>query len=364
MVEFVRGRQDQAYNQLADELGISSAKSVHDKIAGLPLPPDLQQRFGSAHLPTPLEDPRMYTVMTQVFAGLSRECDDFGTTPLPHPFFATLPAGDIDATTVEEPSTKTPVVFFEQGLFSFFYDMAKLMAWAAPPLTEAQLTDDVKLAEIRNSFTMPMHATEYFVGTLSAYAQSGSPVAESTPIPEPEHNLYLSVNLLNQMVRFAMGHELAHIRERDGEKPQTPELEYHADSLAVSLVTTLADNYHGSWAVGYWGCELALVALNLLYKTIGLFTFGVGAERLTWISQTHPEPLKRRENLRGIWLNPRSPKPGVAAARMVSAMMEALFKRLWEIGSPGFFLLYERGERASPRWRNTVERLKAVAAKP
>jgi hypothetical protein len=162
------------------------------------------------------------------------------------------------------------------------------------------------------------------------------------------------------MERFVMAHELAHIRQQHINKPQTPDLEYEADALGVSLVTTLADIHHGSWAIGYWGCELAIVALHFLYRAIGLFTFG--DDRLKWISKTHPDPLSRRENLRGIWLNKRSPEEGVAAAREVSGMMEALFTRLWELGMFVFLTEYQHGKRASPRWRKTAASWQASAA--
>ena len=300
----------------------------------------------------------MYRVMSSVFNQMSRENDALGTPALPRPYLATLASGDVEARMTIEPATKTTIVFFEHGLFSYFYDVAKLMAWAAPPLTEAQLTDDAALARVPRKYTMPLTASQNFVAALYAYTASGSPIGASSPIPEPEHNLGLSIRLLNHMERFVMAHELAHIRERHAERPQDPALEYGADSLAVSLVTTLADIHHGSWAVGYWASELALVALHLLYRAIGISTYG--SDALTWISPTHPDPLSRRENLRGIWLNPRSPKIGVQAAREMSGMMEAVFGRLFEMAVPVFLLNRQRGGRASPRWKKTAERWRAA----
>jgi hypothetical protein len=360
VLQYVRDLQEREYNQLADALGLSSAKSAYEKVAGRRLPADVEQQYGSEALPTPYEDRSMYTIMKVTFEGLSRENDALDAPALPHPFLATLPAGEVEARIVEEPETKTPIVFFEQGLFYFFYDMAKLMAWAAPPLTEEQLTNDDALAGIPRRYTMPFRASENFAAALHSYAVRGTPLGAASPIPEPSHNLGLSVRLLNHMVRFVMAHELAHIRERHADNPQTPQLEFVADALGASLVTTLADLNHGSWAVGYWGCELALVALNALYRAIGLFTFG--PERLTWVSRTHPDPLDRRENLRGIWLNKQSPKTGVAAAREMSGMMESTFQRLWEIGLVELLLGYHRGDRASARWRKTAANWRVATA--
>lgn len=352
---FVRDYQEKTYVRLADELGLPSAKSAYEKIASRRMPADLEMRSGSEPLPTPYEDPVMYRVMTKTFDVLNRENSALGAPALPHPFLATLASGDVHASTIVEPETKTSIVFFEHGLFSFFSDMADLMAWAAPPLTEAQLTDDAALAHVPRKYTMPLRASESFAATLGTYVVGGSPVAERLPIPEQTYNLGLAIRLLNHMLRFTMAHELAHLRERHYlNKSEAPALEYEADALAVSLVTTLADKNHGSWAIGYWGAELALVALHFLFKAIALFTFG--PVRPTWISRTHPDPLKRRENLRGIWLNQRSPQAGVAAAREMSGMMEALFSKLWEISAGAVFLPeYEDGKRASPRWKKTAE---------
>jgi len=358
VLRYVRDYQEREYLRLADALNLKTAREAYEKVTNRQMPPDLEQRYRSSPLPTPYEDPFMYPVMSSVFNLMSRENDALGAAALPRPFLATLASGDVEARMTQEPTTRTTIVFFEHGLFSYFYDVAKLMAWAAPPLTEAQLTDDAALARIPRKYTMPFTASQNFVASLYTYAASGSPVGTSSPIPEPEHNLGLSIRLLNHMERFVMAHELAHIRERHADRPQSPALEYEADSLAVSLVATLADIHHGSWAVGYWACELALVALNLLYRGIGLNTYG--GDPLTWISLTHPEPLSRRENLRGIWLNPRSPKSGVEAAREMSGMMEAVFSRLFELALPVFLLNHQRGQRASPRWRKTAANWRAA----
>lgn len=359
VVQFVRERQEQQYNRLADALGLGTAQKAHDEIVNRKMPEDIRKKYGSAPLPTPYEDPYMYAIMTMALSSLERENDALGARPLPHPFLATWASGDVEARTVEEPKTKTPVVFFEQGLFSFFFDIANLMAWASPVISEKELSDDAQLALIQNSYTMPMQASEHFASTLYTYAVRGSPAAPSGHIPEPLHNLDLATLLLAYMERFVMCHELAHIREQEvGEV--SPELEYKADGLSASLVTTLAGKFHGSWAVGYWGCELALLALHFLYKAIAVMTFG--PEHVTWMSRTHPDPLTRRENLRQIWINPRSPEEGITAARQVCGMMDALLSRLWEISSFVVFLEgYGEGKRASPRWRTTVERFRAEA---
>jgi hypothetical protein len=355
--EFVRSYQEREYNRLADRLGLASAKAAYERLSQRPMPPDLEQRYRTAGLPTPYEDPYLYQAMKKTFDLMRREADAQGPPALPRPFLATLVSGDVNARIALEEKTKTTVLFFERGLFSFFYDMAKLTAWASPPLSVAQLADDSALSNIPRKYTMPPQASAYFAASLYAYAVSGSPIATSSPIPEPSHNMPLAIVLLNHMERFVMAHELAHIRNDHLNKPPMPAQEFEADALGVSLVTALARANHGSWGIGYWASELALIAFNFLYRTIGLLMFGPA--KLTWTSQTHPDPLSRRENLRGIWLNRQVPANGVAAARELCGMTEALFQRLWELGLTVLVTGYQRGDRTSLVWRKALEMMQA-----
>jgi len=357
VLRFVSDAQEREYVRLADALKLGSAKAAYERIVRRPMAPDLQQRYASASVP-PWEDPYLSAVMTTTYDVLKREVDALGAAPLPRAFLATLPSGDVDARTRIERTTKTPVVFFEHGLFSMFKDLADLMAWAVPPLSLEQLADDSALAQIPRRYTMPMQASANFSGTFYAYVMSGSSIAEPSPLPSPTHNLPIAILLLNHMERFVMVHEMMHLRNSDFDKDQQPDMEYQADALSLGLITTLARVNHGSWAVGYWAAELALVALNLLYRCIGLFTYG--PEKLTWINKTHPDPLARRDRLRGIWLDRRAPPEGVAAARELVGMSDALIQRLWEISLPIWMLNYQRGARTSPRWKNTANYIQAA----
>lgn len=350
VLKFIRDRQEREYVRLADALKLDSAKSAYEKTVNRPVSKEVEQQYRSQPLPTPFEDPYMYAILKNGFSAMSREVDLLKAPPLPHPVLATLPSGDVEARITEEPTTGTQIVFFEQGLFLFFYDFAKLMAWASPPLRDDQLNDDAALGQVPRKYTMPTATSAFFAGCLNAYAMSGSPLGSNTPIPEPTHNLALAIRLAEYMSRFVLAHELVHILAGHGGK-HTPELEYEADANSVLLVTTLADKFHGSWALGYWGAELALIALNFLYRAIAILTYG--NDSVTWINPTHPDPLARRQNLRSIWLNPRSPKDGVAAARDMCGMTEALLQRLWELGSAVLLLEYQDGKRASPRWGKT-----------
>ncbi len=171
-----------------------------------------------------------------------------------------------------------------------------------------QLSSDAELGRIPRKYTMPFAASGAFGAALYSYVVDGTVLASRSAIPRPVRNEGGAISLLNHMERFAMAHELAHIKADHLSGAATLEQEYEADALSLGLITTLAREDHGSWAVGYWACELELVALNLLYRALGVMAFG--PVKLRWISTTHPDPLSRRERIRQIWLSPRVPADG------------------------------------------------------
>src|SRR5262249_38901971 len=156
-----------------------------------------------------------------------------------------------------------------------------------------------------------------------------------------EHNLPVCMALLTLMERFVMAHELAHIKFGHLKNSMGRNQEFAADAAGLGLVTHMTAQDGVGWGVGYWACELALIALNLLYRAIGIAEFG--GKKLTWIDDSHPELLVRRDMLRQIWLEPRMPKTGIAAARELCGMSDALCQRLWEFASAELWFAHQRG---------------------
>lgn len=355
--DFVASYQEREYRRLAVEMGLGNdPRAAFEQLTTGRAPFHFEKGHGMGEGPAPFEHPDLHRAMVTTFEVLQGELDALGFVKLPTPYLATLATGDVNARVIEEAKTRTKVMFFEHGIFRFLFDIAKLTAWAAPPLSETQLSDDEALARLHPKYTMPLQASQYFAATLFAYATSGSPMASATPIPEPQHNLNLSILLLNHMERFVMVHELAHLKRGHLEQAPTPAQEFEADANSLGVVTTLAQRYHGSWAIAYWASELVLVALNLLYRAVGLMAFGPC--RLSWVSPTHPDPLARRDLLRGIWLEPHVPPAGVDAARGVCAMTEALFQSLWELSNWMLAIEYSKGARTAATWKNIVAYIK------
>jgi hypothetical protein len=315
----------------------------------------LHKQYLSLGLPTPFEDPNRYAVMAMIFDGMQQELRRKGQFLKPRLFLATLPSGDVNATISIEPDTGAPVIFFEQGLFQFFYDFVLLVGWAVPPLSPQHLSDDMTLTQLRRRYTMPLHASEFFAATLYAYVVAGTPILAPSPLPRPTHNLLICMVLLAQMERFAMVHEMAHLTLGHLNESPKWDHEHDADAAGLALVSKLAHENLGSWGVGFWACDLVLTSFNFLYRAIGLMKFG--PRKLKWISKTHPDPLSRRSRLREMaaGITPNVPKIGLAAAGELCGMTDALFQRLWEISSAGLLMLYQKGARPSPVWNKWIK---------
>ncbi len=305
--------------------------------------------------PTRYENRNSYPVMLMFFDQLRDGLVKRGGAVDPWPLLATLPLGNVNAVTKTEPETRVPVIFFDQGLFQFLYDFSLLLGWAAPALSPVQLSDDVALSGLSRSYTMPPGSSEFFAGALNAYAIEGTPIANPSPLTPPRHNMFLSMILLGQMELFVMAHELAHIKMGHWQEQPSVQHEYEADEAALALVGELAIESSGSWAVGFWACDLALTVFHFLYRAVALLKFG--PRKLVWISKTHPDPLSRRARLRdrASAISPNVPQVGRAAAGELCGMSDALLQRLWEFGSVVLLSSYQGGARSSPLWNDLVQ---------
>ena len=378
--QFVEEEQERAYRLLGEGLGLgpNNPAGAYERLTGRPMPPQeasisklreilgdsvpidddawaqvderaaaLYRQYFALPLPTRYEDPSRYPSMAMTFDQVTWKYLQQGSLHDPLPLFATLPSGDPHARSLIDPLGGATVIFFEQGLFSYFYDFVKLVGWEAPPLSIEQLADDATMAQLPRRYTMPSQASQYFVATMGAYA-GGS---KSAGIPRPDHNILLTISLLSMMEQFVMAHEVAHIALGHLSTAPTKKQELLADTAAMAVVTAIARDNSMAWAVGYWACDLALVALNFLYRAIGVLAFG--DRRLAWTNATHPDPLERRELLKAL-AGSEGPPDGVAAAGELIGMSEALFGRLWDLDSEGLRMAHNRGFRASPLWSRLI----------
>ena len=345
--QFIRSKQEHGYRNLAISLGLpADAKKAYERLNGTPV---------SADSHSPYEDPRRYQIMEVILGSIRKAMAASGEPPLdPAPVYASLPTGDVNALTDVELKTHVPVMFMEQGLFRYFYDFCHLIGWAVPPITPQQLGDDQAIINMARRYTMPQEASAAFINSMCSYTFNGSPLGtEGQRVPRPEHNLPLCMVLLTLMERFVLAHEMAHVKLGHLAVELDQEQEYQADAASLGLVLYMVSGEGVCWGIGFWACELALVAMNLLYLSLGIGEFGDA--KLSWIDHSHPDPISRRERLRTIWLEDWLPKDGILAARTLCGMSDSLIQRLWEMASMELFWAHEKNQlRPSPMWRDVI----------
>ena len=361
------GDADRAYEHLIGDRALPD----HDwsdiwRKVGIPPPEDprereaieaqfagLYERLRGLEPPTRYEDPRNYPDMALLLAAVLDHLTERGTPVQEVPLIATLPSGDINAQIRRIPGVPT-IILFEHGLFRFFIDMANILGWTVESLTALQIGDDDALTKLNRVRLIPPQASEYFLGSLYAYAVHGSPLANENSVPKPPENELLALNLAANMRRFVMVHELTHCVAGHLDMEHSKELEHVADGEAANLVSEMAREKPGSWAVGFWACDFALTAIHFLEKTIGLMAYG--DRRLNWISETHPDPLRRR-----IWVRERAPNTegvtagNIKAAEALCGMTDGLFGHLWKITCPLLYKHHLDGARPAELWQSHLK---------
>jgi hypothetical protein len=393
---YVEYRQEVAYRQLGDRMGIAGDPDiVRDRLLGgrrataKEAPEKVRDQFGLKDqftpqdwervkqaiarqeaepsltpAPTRFEDERTYRLMNEIRVLIIERARKIGHQIDFPPFLATLPSGDVNARISVPPGSSQPVMFFEQGLVQFLLDFAALAVWVAPDLPKGDFGDAV-LAGLTPRHTMPPQASMHFQQSLMSYVVSGNPASGAVVVPPPQHALFLFESLFMYMMMFVLLHELEHLRRghlaaQDFSKDALYAREFEADLGAGALVTRLGAS-SGAWGLSFWACDLVLIAFNFLDRTLGFFSFG--DRKLSWISQTHPEAIRRRQALHS-GIGSGVPTQARAAGGNVAAMNQALFQRLWEIALSQFgtFVpLQAAGKRPSPIWSERIERSFAPA---
>jgi hypothetical protein len=341
----IRGEQERGYRNLAIKLGLGAD------------PHKAYEYLSGSHPPTtshsPYENPNGYQIMAMYLSNIltaltAAEVPWTG----PEPALATLPSGNVSAQVRIGPTTRVPVIFFEQGLFNFLYDYCHLIGWAVPPIPSSQLSDEA-LTGLVHRYTMPTQASESFVASMYAYVFEGNPLVGRQKVPAPSHNIPLCMALLALMECFVMGHEMAHIKAGHLTNPSGGKAEFEADLSSLRLVTFMTFHDDLGWGFGYWACELAVLAFHLLYRSIRVAAFG--GKDVIWTDSAHPEPVVRRDMLRQMWLEPGMPETGIMAARELCGMSDALIQVLWEFVSIPLVGSYEEGARPSPMWQPLID---------
>lgn len=343
--EVIRAKQQIAYTELAMKMGYGPEPSIAFEAVNL-RKPDWQSAF-------PYENSQLIRILTAVYSIRKTHVAQRGRDPT----FASLPSGQPNALVMIEPRTETPIIFFERGLFQYFYDFARLVAWGFPPLTEAQVHSTKALAKLPNRYTRPFESTGYFAGLLHAYAASGAPLLGQSPLPNPPDE-NLAILLVNYIEQFVLAHEFAHVTEQHAllakHGHDRESLEFEADRIGLETLSAVVAGEGHCWPLGPWAIDIALSALHVLDRSIIILT--AGDTQAQWREGTHPQPVIRRAKLRERAINAASSPLDSSVAKTLFSMDDAILDSLVEFLNFALMVSYhQRGTRASPLWREHVQ---------
>jgi IrrE N-terminal-like domain len=401
--DYVQNQQEDAYRDLAASLGLGNDPKaafarlnrprmplsyaspeiyIADLLSqGIPLSeediqrikidlPKFYNRYFSLDPPTQYENANRYSSLAVTFDGLLQALNSQGKTINPRPLLATLPTGDVNAKIMVEPKTGVPIMFFEQALFRFFNDFAIVASWAFSPMSLVELYDDAAIRRMQSQHTMPLGTSGYLADALYSYVVQGSTKENQSRSQPAPHNRALYAELLQEMQRFVMAHEighfmLGHLDDESQSADRTPEAswkcEYEADEFGLDLMLALAKSKGASSAFHFWACDLVLTLYVILFRAISLLQFGT--QKVTWVSPTHPDPTVRRTRLRermlqsGYSLKEKLASRlgfGTAAGQLCGMSDDILGRRLLSMVFPTFIGEHRRGVRPSPLWNKAI----------
>lgn len=317
-------------------------------------------------LPTRFEHRRHYRALNSAAEALLDVLHDTEWRIEPPPVIATMPTGDVNARASRERTTKTPVIFFDQGLSEFLVDFARIIGWAMPSLGPEQLFDDHALTGLQRSYTMPPQASMWLSGALRGYVMWGTPVLqEDERVPVPPHNQFACVTLHMLMLQFIVGHELGHFslghmtRTWPSKNPWRDE--YHADEFGAFTTARRLFSWSGSAAAAFWAVDLALSCLHLLHKAMSVVAFTTAVK---WVSRRHPDELSRRQQQRALVGEKRGGQLAgvtVDGYSELLGMSDALLRRIATLALLPLAQAREEGKQPSALWRRHINAIFAAA---
>jgi hypothetical protein len=208
-----------------------------------------------------------------------------------HIIFGTLPVGEINATAISVPSSKEYVVVFESDLFTFCNLICKsvskcITAWKEP---DGRITYRFNLPSVIDNITNDQEIVIRFREIIIGYLMDGTPAAARPYILEdPSHTL--SVQLLNSMELFILGHEYAHILLGHFDRNRTVasllagqkikrilrpwEQEYDADRLGLQLMINAMERDRERLVSNFTGPNLFFKAMDIIQRGASLIRTG------------------------------------------------------------------------------------------
>lgn len=244
-------------------------------------------------------DPGSYGTTQMMMDRTAQELARLGLLKGSKPLAANVPSGGIGATIMQVSRSDRAIMFYPTGLYIFMGDVAKIVAHFFRELDDRLVRSDVSLRE--NAIFAPKYLgyAEWLAQAVSGVTVEDHPIRVNRA-QVPRDKRFLSRQLFNysQMFIFAheIGHqELGHLKASHAYPEQYMADEYAADRFAMEAVCEITLKETGSWALGFWSCQFALMAFEMINQALKVFD---GRQLdAPWISTYYPSVSNRRTAL-------------------------------------------------------------------
>lgn len=273
-------------------------------------------------------DPGNYGTTQMMMDRTTMNLARLGRIKGPKPLVANLPTGDIGATIMRVPRSDRAIMFYPSGLYIFLGDFAKIVAHFFRELDNNLIRSDADLRE--NTIFAPIYPgyARWLVQAVSSVTVEDHPLRVDRA-PKARETGFLSMQLMNYSQMFIFAHEVAHqeLGHLNSNNPQPDQYradEYAADRFALEAVCEITRQDKGSWALGFWGCQFALISFELINRALTIFDRR--PPDAPWISTYYPSVADRRAALYEHAKRTTDPEAFAASVEVVEMTVQALSK--------------------------------------
>lgn len=273
-----------------------------------------------------LHDPGTYATTQMMMDFTAQALRELGRLSGPQPLAANVPNGGIGATITSIPGSERAVMFYPSGLYIFGGDFANVVSYFFQEIDPSSIRSDTALRQSSKFAAKYRGYADWIVEVLAAA------IVEDHPIRAPRMQTgraqgFLSMQLHNHAQMFVFAHEighqeLGHLDVIDPAPEQFVTDELAADRYAMESVCEIAQATKGSWALGFWGCQLALLGFELLDHALKILDGRPkGAQ---WSNPFYPTIAARRGALAEAAREIAEPDALAAAEHVVTMTCQAL----------------------------------------
>ena len=314
---------------------------------------DYAARYGSVTPPTPYEDPNLYAILLEMSDDIEAALKAKNLLTPTRLVLGTLPTNTLAASSIALPATHEHIVLFESGLFDFAFRMSKIAALVFPPI-DAGTGWFSKDVDLDRGVEEHPEVLDELQATLYAYLVQGDPRRAPSPTIADRH-VMTAATLLRSLELFVLGHEYGHIvashSDDVGPNPSADATirydwddEYGADSVGVSLMTAVMDDF----PLAFWGAVHWFSCQEVFDRCRAILANGAYDPKV--VSPTHPPNLARSRQLRVVARELRA-GPETERAIRLADQVDSFWSRLWQVSEPYWVEMYQQGKRPAAIWQ-------------